>query len=232
MAPKTALITGASSGIGAATALRLAHEGIEVALVARSTAALASIHKKIEHQGGIGYFFPMDITDESNRLSLFESLQSKWNQLDYLVNNAARLEIRPFESIPMREWDEQMDLNVRTVFRIAQLAFQWMKKEGGGTMVNVASISGVYGPEKYPGMGAYVTSKYAVVGLTEMIALEGKPYGIRVNAVSPGSVNTDMLRTHLPHVQPTMEPEAVANVIHFLLRDESNALWGKNIQVY
>jgi len=150
--------------------------------------------------------------------------------LDSLVYCAAVLIKRPFAELSAPEWDEQLGAGLRGAFLCAREAFRLMRGRTGGTIVLVSSLSGVAGAEKFPGMSAYVAAKSGLAGLTEALAVEGKPDGIRVNAVSPGAVDTPMLRI-AGVTGPRLQPAEVARVITWLASPESQPLSGANLRV-
>ena len=149
--------------------------------------------------------------------------------LDALIYCAAVLIKKPVMELSAREWDEQLGAGLRGAFLCAREAFRLMRGRGG-SVVMVSSLSGVAGAEKFPGMSAYVATKSGLAGLVEALAVEGRPDRIRVNAVSPGSVDTPMLR--IAGVEgPSLEPDQVARVISWLASSESEPLSGANIRM-
>src|ERR1700737_4357958 len=126
-------------------------------------------------------------------------------RLGGLVNNAAVLELASIVDMKVETWDEIIRVDLRGAFLCSQAAFRRMAP--GGTIVNVSSLSGVFGAEKFPGMAAYVAAKSGLAGLTEALAVEGRPLGIRVNTVSPGSVRTPMLELSGAPKNPSLRPQ-------------------------
>ncbi|MFI5302903.1 MAG: SDR family NAD(P)-dependent oxidoreductase, partial [Polyangiales bacterium] len=150
---------------------------------------------------------------------------------DVLINNAGVLVRGLVGDLSVAQFDEVMRVNVRGAFLCARAAFSRMIVGGhGGSIVNVASLSGVAGVEKFVGYSAYVASKFAVVGLTEALAVEGRAHGIRVNAVSPGAVDTAMLKQGDPSLKSNAKPEDVARSIVFLALDP--LLTGANLPIF
>jgi NAD(P)-dependent dehydrogenase (short-subunit alcohol dehydrogenase family) len=165
------------------------------------------------------------VSDETQVRAAFGRLRS----LDALVHCAAVLVKRPFAEVTAEEWDLQVDSDLRGAFLCAREAFRLMR-EAGGAMVFVSSLSGVAGAEKFPGMAAYVAAKSGLAGLGEALAVEGRELGIRVNVVSPGAVDTDMLR--IAGVEgPALEPADVARIIAWLASPESAPLTGGNLRM-
>jgi NAD(P)-dependent dehydrogenase (short-subunit alcohol dehydrogenase family) len=200
-----AVVTGGSGGIGREVVNALRGTGWNVTSLSRTEGC--------------------DIADENQVTSAFSRLDS----LDALVHCAAVLIKRPFAEMTSGEWDEQLGAGLRGAFLCAREAFRLMERRGG-SIVMVSSFSGVAGAEKFPGMSAYVAAKSGLAGLTEQLAVEGREPGIRVNAVSPGAVDTEMLR--IAGVEgPTLSPDEVARVIVWLASPESSPLTGANLRM-
>jgi NAD(P)-dependent dehydrogenase (short-subunit alcohol dehydrogenase family) len=199
-----AVVTGASGGLGRAIATELGQRGYEVVGLSRTTG--------------------VDVSLEKDVLAAFGGLE----RLDVLVNNAAVLINRPLVETTADEWDEQLGSGLRAAFLCSREAFRRMRD--GGSIVNISSLSGVAGAEKFPGMAAYVAAKSGLAGLTEVLAVEGRPLGIRVNAVSPGAIDTPMLR--VSGVAGRMfAPAEVARVVGWLATPESAPLTGANLRL-
>ena len=165
-----------------------------------------------------------DAGDEASVNRFFGGLE----RLDVLVNNAAILELAHIVDMKVDTWDEVIRVDLRGAFLCSQAAFRLMGR--GATIVNVSSLSGVSGTDKFPKMSAYVAAKSGLAGLTEALAVEGRPLGIRVNAVSPASVATDMGRI-AGIGQAPLSPEEVARVIAWLATPDSAPLTGANIRI-
>lgn len=202
---RTAVVTGGSGGIGSEVASRLRSEGWQVVSLSRREGC--------------------DVSDEEDVRRSFERI----DVLDSLIHCAAELVKRPFEDLSAEEWDRQLGASLRGAFLCGREAFRLMRGRGG-TIVMVSSLSGVFGAEKFPGMSAYVAAKSGLAGLTEALAVEGREHGIRVNAISPGAVDTDMLR--IAGVEgPALKPAEVARVIVWLASPESAPLSGANLRM-
>jgi NAD(P)-dependent dehydrogenase (short-subunit alcohol dehydrogenase family) len=199
-----AVVTGGSRGIGAAVMREMRARGYDCRDLSRTS----------------GY----DAGDDASVNRFFGELES----LDALVNNAAILELAPVVDMKVELWDEVIRVDLRGAFLCSQAAFRLMKH--GGTIVNVSSLSGVSGTDKFPKMSAYVAAKSGLAGLTEALAVEGRPLGIRVNAVSPASVDTNMGRLAGIGQEP-LSPEEVARVITWLATSDSAPLTGANIRI-
>jgi len=200
-----AVVTGGSGGIGREVAAELRARRWEVTSLSRREGC--------------------DITDEEQVTRAFAALGS----LDALINCAAVLIKRPFVDMSAEDWDAQLGAGLRGAFLCSREAFRLMRPRGGA-IVMVSSLSGVSGAEKFPGMSAYVAAKSGLAGLTEALAVEGREAGIRVNAVSPGSVDTEMLR--IAGVEGhALSPSDVARVIVWLASHESAPLSGANLRM-
>jgi len=201
----TAVVTGGSGGIGSEVVSMLRGKGWDVTSLSR-------------REG-------VDVSHEDQVVNAFAALDS----LDALVHCAAELVKRPIADLTAEEWDRQLGAGLRGAFLCAREAFRLMRGHGGA-IVMVSSLSGVFGAEKFPGMAAYVAAKSGLAGLTEALAVEGRPLRIRVNAVSPGAVDTPMLR--IAGVEgPALKPAEVARTIVWLASPESAPLSGANLRM-
>jgi NAD(P)-dependent dehydrogenase (short-subunit alcohol dehydrogenase family) len=226
-AGEVAIVTGASSGIGRATAIRLAAGGARVAIFARSASKLEEL--AAAHPGAM-IAVPGNAADESSLGRLVETTTSRLGNCTILVNNAGHIEPKTVEEMSTAEWDLHFAVNVRAAFILSRLVLPGMRASGRGAIVNVASISGVPGPQKFPGFAAYCAAKAAVIGFSEALAVEVKDAGIRVNAVSPGSVDTPMLRRVAPSLETDVTPEQLAELVAFLASERSMAINGQNLR--
>ena len=200
-----AVVTGGSGGIGSAIVDELRRRGFEVTSLSRREGC--------------------DVSNEQQVRRAF----SRLDKLNVLVNCAAVLMKRPLVELSAADWDEQLGAGLRGAFLCSREAFRLMGDKGG-SIVMVSSLSGVAGAEKFPGMAAYVAAKSGLAGLTEALAVEGRPIGIRVNAVSPGAVDTPMLR--IAGVEgPSLQPADVARVVAWLASPDSAPLSGANIRM-
>jgi NAD(P)-dependent dehydrogenase (short-subunit alcohol dehydrogenase family) len=231
LAGRVALVTGASRGIGGATAIAIAREDAHVVVAARGAAALDATVAAIREAGGRATAVPTDVANAPEVDRLF-SIASGIGPPVALVCAAATLESEPFDEISLASWEHTISVNLTGVFNCCRAAFALMRNAGGGRIVNIASLSGVYATEKFPGLAAYNASKNGVIGLTEGIAVEGKPFGITAISVSPGAVDTDMLRRANPSLRPGLVPDQVAAMIVALLDDPLTVASGANIPLF
>ena len=149
-----------------------------------------------------------------------------------LVCAAAVLHKAAIDATTPQTWEETLRINLTGTFLCCRAAFRPMRRAGGGRIVNLASLSGIYATEKFPGLAAYNVSKYGVVGLTEAIAVEGRPHGITAICISPGAVDTEMLRRANPKLKPGLTPARVAELIVGLLDGPIDPASGANIPLF
>jgi NAD(P)-dependent dehydrogenase (short-subunit alcohol dehydrogenase family) len=201
----TAVVTGGSGGIGSEVVRELRAKGWDAVSLSRREGC--------------------DVSNEDQVVQAFGRLKS----LDAMIHCAAVLVKRPFPEMSAQDWDLQLDAGLRGAFLCSREAFKLMRGRGG-SIVMVSSLSGVAGAEKFPGMAAYVAAKSGLAGLTEVLAAEGRGLGVRVNAISPGSVDTPMLR--IAGVGgPALKPADVARIIVWLASAESAPLSGANLRM-
>lgn len=185
---KVALITGASKGIGLATAQKFADKGAELVLVARSKELLNSIAQQIKKQFGVNVLsIPADFSRTEEIERAFETLKSNFSKLDILINNAGRGIFNYIENGSPKEWQEVIDLNLTGLIHCTHLAVKMMILQRSGHIVNISSVAGRVG---IPGWSVYCATKWAVIGFSESIRKELIKYNIRVTVVEPGVVAT------------------------------------------
>jgi NAD(P)-dependent dehydrogenase (short-subunit alcohol dehydrogenase family) len=219
---KVAIVTGASSGIGRATAELLSARGALVAIFSRSAEANGS--RMLAVAG--------DVSEPADVERLFAETEARFGPCEILVNNAGTIEPKPLVETSLESWERAFAVNVRGTFLTSKRALPQMIARRRGAIVNVASISGVPGTEKFPGFTAYCASKGAVISLTEALAVEVRQFGVRVNAVSPGSVDTPMWAGVSDNAPAAMTPAEVAETILFLASDASRPMNGQNLHVW
>jgi len=235
---KTALVTGGGSGIGRAAALALARAGAAVALAGRRADMLAETANRIRAAGGAALCCVADLASAEGAAAVVAATLAEFGRLDIAFNNAGYQEPRRMlaEQVPA-EYDRVFDINVRAVFLCMQQQIQAM--QSGGVIINNASVSGTRNPN--PGLALYAASKAAVISLTRSAAMEYAPRGIRINAVSPGRVVTDMMlgagiadpatiAAGLP-LRRMGQPQDVAAAVLFLASERSAFVCGHVIAV-
>jgi NAD(P)-dependent dehydrogenase (short-subunit alcohol dehydrogenase family) len=231
LAGRLAVVTGASRGIGAATAEAIAASGAHVILAARDRDALKATAGRIRNAGGEATPVTADVSKAADVERLFAAAGQK-GQVTALVCAAGVLTSAPFTETTPDIWEQTLGVNLTGAFLCCRAAFGAMADAGEGRIVTIASLSGVYATEKFPGLAAYNVSKFGVVGLTEAIAVEGKAHGISAICISPGAVDTEMLRRANPALRPGLTPRDVAALIVALLDNPLAPASGANIPLF
>ena len=193
--------------------------------------ALDDVAGRIRDTGGQATPVPTDVSNEAAVDHLMATV-SDLGQLSALVCAAGVLTPALFSDTTSALWDETLAINLTGSFLCCRAAFTAMVPAGDGRIVNIASLSGVYATEKFPGLAAYNVSKYGVIGLTEAIAVEGKEHGISAICLSPGAVDTQMLRRANPALRPGLTPDDVAELIVALLDGALVPASGANIPLF
>lgn len=241
---KIVLITGASSGIGAATAIHFSKLGAKLALTGRNLVNLQNVADQCEKSCSLKPFVVAgDLTSEDDTKRIFDSTISHYNQLDVLVNNAGILESGNIESTSLDQYDRVMNANVRSIYHLTMLAVPHLVKTKG----NIVNVSSVNGTRSFPNVLAYCMSKAAVDQFTRCVALELAPKGVRVNSVNPGVVVTNLLTRQgmskedyatflekTKHTHALGRPgtvEEVAKAIVFLASDDASFTTGDSLLV-
>ena len=237
---KVAIITGGSRGIGFATAQAFLREGATVIIAASSQQSADKAAKELQNQfpdAKIGAISPK-LSDLQDVKTAFAKVRQEFGCVDILVNNAGVSESTPFTEYTEEEFDRVMDLNIKGVFNSTRAAVECMSVRGKGVILSTSSMVSIYGQ---PSGVAYPTSKFAVNGLTVSLARELGPKGIRVNAVAPGIIETDMMKAVPKEViEPLIaqvplrrlgQPEDIANAFVFLASDEASYITGVVLSV-
>jgi 3-oxoacyl-[acyl-carrier protein] reductase len=227
-----AIITGAGRGVGRATARLFAHAGAQVVLFSRTHSHIEEVATQITASGGHALTISGDVAREEDVSALFKQVRETYGRLDILVNCAGIVAVRPFVEMDATTWDQVISTNLRGTFLCCREAFRMMTVQKKGVILNISSLSGVKGVEKFPGLSAYNVSKAGIASLTEILAVEGKPHNIRVCVVSPGAVDTEMLRQAAPHLKAGMTPEELAEILLFLADDSGRMFSGSNIELF
>jgi 3-oxoacyl-[acyl-carrier protein] reductase len=235
---KVALVTGASQGIGRATALALAEAGAKVAIAARNTEKLASLAAEVAAAGGEALAVPMDVADPAQVKTGFQQLLAKFGTLDILVNNAAITRDTLALRMKLEDWDAVLRTNLTGAHLCIQQALGAMLKQRAGRIINISSVVAETGNA---GQANYVASKAGLIGLTRAIAIEVASRNITVNAIAPGFIATPMtdpLSQELKDKMKSMIPlgrfgadRDVAAAIVFLASDEAGYITGQVLDV-
>ncbi len=220
---RTAIVTGGGRGIGAAIARALTARGLRVTAFARTAGQV----EEVVRSGGAALGVAGDVRSEADIRRLREMHERSLGPADVLVNAAGILVRGPVEDLPAEAFREVLDVNLVGPFLCARAVIPGMKRRRRGRIVNVASISGTLGT---PEASAYNASKWGVIGLTKCLAEELRDHGVQCLSVSPGSVDTEMLK-QTPFA-PQMSPEDVARVIAFAALDAPDAMTGSNVEVF
>jgi len=188
---QVALITGAAGGLGQALALGFAQEGARLFLSDLDSPRLDQLFKQLRSQGLDVLGFPADLRQRAEVLAMVERARSECGRLDTLINNAAVSSFKPMWDLTDCDWDAVLDVNVKGLFFSLQAAARYMVSSGGGSIINIASVAGRAGR---PMLLHYAASKAAVISITRSAALALAKQGVRVNAIAPGMIETEMLQ--------------------------------------
>jgi 3-oxoacyl-[acyl-carrier protein] reductase len=223
------VVTGASRGLGYAIAERLVRAGARVAICGRNEATLADAAARLAHgaSGANVLWLRCDVRSFSDVRHLHATVDKALGVPDVLVNNAGLVVRQRLDEMSEASWDEVLDANLKGTFNVTRVFLPQMRDRGSGRIVNIASISGRLGTAR---LTAYCAAKHGVVGLTRALAEETRDRGLQVNAICPGSVDTDMLKGS--GYEPQMSPDEVAGVALYLAAQAPAALTGACIDVF
>ena len=211
---RRALITGASSGIGKATALAFAKAGIDLALVSRSQDKLETVAKEAKKAGVQAQAYVVDLAQTPQVRDKIKAIATEFGPIEILVNNAGIGYTAPLSETPLADWQQVIEINLTSPFECIQAILPTMRDRGSGTILNIISIGG---KQTFPNWGAYCVSKFGLMALTKTLASEERANGIRVTAICPGSVNTSIWDTKTVRADfdrnAMLTPEIVAESI-------------------
>ena len=235
---KVAIVTGATSGMGRATAVLFAKEGAKVVVTGRNEERAQAVVDEIKANGGEAIYVIVDASNVEDCKKIFDATIEAFGTVDILVNNAGMLSMSPLLEVSIEEWNKVFAVNVTSALYLTQLCAPVMKEKGKGVIVNVASVASY---AAHHGFAAYISSKHAMAGLSKSMAWELGPE-IRVNAIAPGAIHTAMVDSiGGPSVLQGMidncpckrvgQPEDIAGAALFLASDDCTFLTGQIIKV-
>ncbi len=235
---KVAIITGAGSGIGQATAVKFAQEGARVAVCDINEAAAAAVAGEIAKAGGNALAYHVDVTDRESVGRMVEAVMKAWGRVDTLVNNAGIVQDAQLKKMTEEQFDRVIDVNLKGTYNCTKAVVDIMLEQGSGVILNASSIVGLYGNF---GQTNYAATKFGVIGMVKTWARELGRKGIRANAVCPGFIRTPILDAMPEKVIKMMEdkvpmgrlgrPEEIANTYAWLASDEASYINGAVIEV-
>ena len=242
-AEKVVLVTGATSGIGHVVAVKFAEAAARVVALGRNQAALREVESAVKNAGGEPLTLTVDVTDSEQSLRAIDETINRFGRLDVLVNAAGHISAGSIENTSLAAWDAMMNVNLRAVFQLMQMAAPHLIETKG----NIVSVSSVTGLRSFPGVLAYCVSKAGVDQLTRCAALELAPKGVRVNAVNPGVVVTEIHKRggmsegdyekFLEHSKTTHpigrvgDPKEIAELVFYLASEKASWITGATYQI-
>ena len=217
----TALVTGASRGIGKAIAVELAGLGYNLALVGRDSEALEKTAAEVRSRGAECLRFPCDLAEVENAQKAVDAAVERFGGLDLLVNCAGLSQKGPFTDVTPQDWDRIFAVNARAPFFLCKAALEPLKRSSRPMVINIASVVSFKG---YPEQSVYASSKHALRGFTKVFAKEVQPYGIRVHLISPGGVATEMVKEMRPDIDPSelISTDEIEGIVRFIVTHEGN----------
>lgn len=228
LANKIAFITGAGRGIGRAMALGFAREGAAVTLAARTLSEVQAVADEVRALGRRALPVQCDVSDEAQVKAAVAVTLAEFGGVDVLVNNAGISNLRPLYGTPLNAWERTLAVNLTGSFLGIKHVWKSMEKRGGGSIINVSSLGGLRG---FAYLGAYCASKAGQIGLTRAAAEEGKPVGIRVNAIAPGKGDTAFRAQIKEDKSLLLQAEDHVGVCIFLASDDAKFITGQVIEL-
>lgn len=244
---KVVIITGAGRGMGKSHALKLAKAGAKVVVSDIFLKDCQKVVKKIKKEKGKALAVKCDVSKKEEVEEMVRKTVGKWGRVDILVNNAGICQFKPFLELTEEEWDRTLNINLKGYFLCAQAAAKEMAKKksggGGGVIINIASVAMGQQGVGFPNIAHYCASKGGIIGLTEALAMELASYNIRVNAISPGMIETPMIDPVKkdPKMMKAMlarvpmhragKPEEVSDLVLFLASDKSSYMTGSTVVI-
>ena len=220
---KIAVITGAGGGIGSAIAEQLARKKMQLVLLGGNNQhKLEAVRQSVEQYTQC-LVLPGDLTDLDFQKQAISKIIAQYGKIDILINNAGMTQNAAFEQVQAEDFDKIMAINVRAPFFLTQQILPWLKKSSAATVINICSVVAHSG---YPAQSAYSASKHALLGWTKSLAAECFRDNVRIHAISPGGVYTDMVKISRPDLSPEgmIMPEDIADIVSFILDHRTNAV--------
>ena len=219
---KVALVTGANRGIGREISLALAEKGVKIAACGRNRELLEKVCGEIREMGGEACAFELDLTQEESVKNCVKCAFDTFGRIDFLINNAGRMELYPVHKTPTEIFDDIIGVNLRGVFLMVKEVLPFMLEKNKGKIINIGSTAGRRG---YPEQSAYCASKHALVGFTKSLSLELRKTGVSVSIVAPGGVLTDMSKKLMAsrgdfNEDAWITPKQIAEGVMYILSQE------------
>lgn len=235
---KVVIVTGASRGIGKATAIKFAQEGAKVAICNRNLDASVEVQEELKAMNTEVLAYAVNVTNREDIQAMVEDIVAKWGRIDVLVNNAGITADNQLVKMPEEDFDKVIDINLKGVYNFTQIVAKVMIEQGSGVILNASSVVGIYGNF---GQTNYAATKWGIIGMTKTWAKELGRKGIRVNAVAPGFILTPMTEKMPEKILNAMKdkspikslgmPEDIANAYAFLASDEAKFITGTVLSV-
>ena len=238
---KVAIITGGSRGIGLSSAKMLAQSGFDIAICSRNTEELEEASKEITSYRRKCFYQSVDVSKESQVNSFVEAIHQRYGRIDVLINNAGMQLNKPFVELSSNEWHDVLGVNLDSCFYFCQSVGKYMIAQQGGKMINISSVLSKFA---LPGRAPYSVSKAGIEALTRVLAAEWAKYNIRVNAIAPGHVNTELVRRDIQRGLLDEESlkqrgvllrigdvDEIGSVVTFLVSDASSFITGQTFAV-
>jgi len=223
------IVTGASAGIGRAIALAFAREGCRVTLSARTEERLQQVAEEVEDLGGEALVVPVDVTKAADIERMVEETVERFGRVDILINNAGILILKKVVDTTFEDWKRTLDTDLTSVFLASKAVLPQMIEQKSGQIINVASIAGKRSGRLH---GSYSAAKFGVLGFTEALASEVKEHNIRVNAVNPGMVDTDLFGDQFREDRSNWsQPKDIADAVLLLASDLAHDITGTSLDV-
>jgi NAD(P)-dependent dehydrogenase (short-subunit alcohol dehydrogenase family) len=225
---KVAIITGGGRGIGRALALGFAAEGAKLVIAARTEAQLNAVAEEIRARNGEVIVVVCDVSDEAQVKAMVKQTVDSFGGVDILINNAGVGGFRPAYATNASSWDKMMNVNAKSTFLCTKHVWRSMRKRGGGSIINIASLAGT---RAYPMYAAYSASKWGQIGFTKATAEEGKPVNIRINAIAPGKVDNEMRAAIAEDKDKMLKNEDLVGAALFFAGDAARYVTGQVLEV-